>query len=204
MSMFIACEECDLLEAIPVVGEKACARCRRCGAVVYQRHARSIERTLALSGGGLVLFVVANAYPFLGFKLEGILVQTTLLGGVQLLYQHDKFAIAAVVFITAFLAPLLQLCASIYVFVPLYLNRRLPDMDRVFRWLQRIRPWAMIEVFMVGILVSIVKLAKMATIIPGISLWAFAVLIVVLAAASSVMDPEDVWDRVAPDKGAVR
>jgi paraquat-inducible protein A len=194
--MFIACDECDLLESVPPMREQSRARCRRCGAIIYQRHPRSIERYLALSMTGLILFAVANAYPFLGFKLEGILVNTTLIGGIELLYQNEKFAIAAVVAITAVVAPVLQLCAGVYVFLPLYLNRRPRYLSNVFRWLQRIQPWAMIEVFMLGILVSIVKLAQMAVIIPGVALWAFALLIVVLAAASAVMAPEDVWSRL--------
>lgn len=198
--MFIACDECDLLEEVPQLEEKARARCRRCGALVYQRHARSIERTLALSVAGMVLLGAANAYPFLGFEIEGNLIQTTLLGGIELLYQNDKFAIAAVVFITAVLAPVLQLTASLYVFLPLYLNRHPWDLSKVFRWIQRLQPWAMIEVFMLGILVSMVKLSQLATIVPGIALWAFALLIVVLAAASAVMDPEEVWRRLEVEK----
>ena len=194
--MFIACDECDLLEEVPHLKEKARARCRRCGALIYQRHVRSIERTLALTIAGILLLGTANAYPFLGFELEGNVIQTTLLGGIDLLYENDKFAIAAVVFVTAILAPVLQLTAGLYVFLPLYLNRRPWDLNVVFRWIQRLQPWAMIEVFMLGILVSMVKLSQMATIVPGIALWAFALLIIVLAAASAVMDPEEVWRRL--------
>ena len=194
--MLIACDECDLLEAIPALEEKASARCRRCGALVYRRRARSIERTLALTLAGLILLAVANAYPFLGFELEGTLIQTTLIGGIEHLYENDKFAIAAVVFVTAILAPVLQLLTSLYVFLPLYLHRRPWNLHKVFRWIQHVQPWAMIEVFMLGILVSIVKLSQMATIVPGIALWAFALLIIVLAAASAVMDPAEVWRRL--------
>ena len=196
MSMFIACDECDLLEAIPALDEKSSARCRRCGALVYRRRARSIERTLALNVAGLIFLGVANAYPFLGFELEGTLIQTTLLGGIRHLYENDKFAIAAVVAFTAILAPLLQVATSIFVFLPLYLDRRPRGLQKVFRWIQHVQPWAMIEVFMLGILVSIVKLSQMATIVPGIALWAFALLIGVLAAASAVMDPAEVWRRL--------
>ena len=198
--MFIACDECDLLEAVPPLAVKSSARCRRCGAVLYKRRARSIERTLALTIAGLVLLVVANAYPFLGFELQGNVIETTLLGGIELLYENDKFAIAAVVFITAVLAPALQLAAGLYVFLPLHLGRRPRDLARVFRWIQRLQPWAMIEVFMLGILVSMIKLSQMATIVPGTALWAFALLIVVLAVASAVMDPGEVWKRLEKEK----
>lgn len=194
--MLIACHECDLLEAVPALTVKASARCRRCGALLYRRRVRSIERTLALTVAGLVLLGVANAYPFLGFEIQGNLIETTLLGGIELLYRNDKIAIAAVVFTTAVLAPVLQLTAGLYVFLPLHLNRRPRELSKVFRWIQRLQPWAMIEVFMLGILVSMIKLSQMATIVPGVALWAFALLIVVLAAASAVMDAGEVWKRL--------
>jgi paraquat-inducible protein A len=194
--MYIACDECDLLEAVPHLQEKASASCRRCGALLFRRRVRSIERTLALTVAGLMLLGIANAYPFLGFELQGDLIQTTLLGGIQLLYENDKFAIAAVVFITAVLVPTLQLAAGLYVFLPLYLNHRPRELNRVFRWFQRLQPWSMVEVFMLGILVSIVKLSQLATIVPGVALWAFALLIVVLAGTSAVMDPAEVWRRL--------
>ena len=194
--MYIACDECDLLAAVQPLQAKASAKCRRCGAVLYRRRARSVERTLALSIAGLVLLGVANTYPFLGFELQGDLIETTLIGGVEHLYRNGKFAIAAVVFFTAILAPVLQLTATLYVFLPLHLNRRPWDLERVFRWIQRLQPWAMIEVFMLGVLVSMVKLSQMATIVPGIALWAFALLILVLASASAVMDPAQVWKRL--------
>lgn len=194
--MYVACDECDLLEAVPPLAVRASARCRRCGALLYKRKVRSIERTLALTIAGLFLLCVANAYPFLGFELQGNVIQTTLLGGIELLYQNDKFAIAAVVFFTAVLVPVVQLTAGLYVFLPLHLNRRPRHLVQVFRWIQRLRPWGMIEVFMVGILVSMIKLSQMATIVPGVALWAFALLILVLAAASMTLDPIEVWEKL--------
>jgi len=194
--MYVACDECDLLEAVPPLAIKTSARCRRCGALLYKRKVRSIERTLALTIAGLFLIGVANAYPFLGFSLQGNVVETTLLGGIELLYQNDKFAIAAVVLFTAVLVPVLQLAAGLYVFLPLYLDRRPAHLEQVFRWIHRLRPWGMIEVFMVGILVSMIKLSQLATIVPGIALWAFALLIFVLTAASATLDPIEVWERL--------
>ena len=77
-----------------------------------------------------------------------------------------------------------------------YLQLKPWMMVPIFRLLQKIQPWSMMEVFMLGILVSLVKLAKMAEIIPGLALWSFALLILVLAAASAAMDADAVWQRV--------
>jgi paraquat-inducible protein A len=80
--------------------------------------------------------------------------------------------------------------------LPLKLNRRPLMMVPVFRLLQNLSPWSMMEVFMLGILVSAVKLAGMATMIPGISLYAFLALIFVLAASTASLDPHLIWDQV--------
>ena len=192
----VACHECDLLESVPPLDRHATLKCRRCGAVIYRRRPDSIQRTLALTIAGLVLFVVTNVYPFLGFEIQGTTIHTTLLEGVRLLYVAGDWPVAAVVLVTAVLAPLFQLLAMLSVVLPLYFDRRPWDVGGVFRAIQHLRPWSMLEVFMLGILVTVVKLSKMATIIPGPALWSFAVLIVVVTAASSIFDPIEVWRRL--------
>jgi paraquat-inducible protein A len=162
---------------------------------MLRRRPGAIERTLALSIAGLMLFAITNAYPFLGFEIQGTTVHTTLFEAVQLLHEGGNWLVAGVVLITAILAPLLQLLATLSVSLPLYFNRPW-DLGRLFRIIQHIRPWSMLEVFLLGILVTVVKLAKMATIIPGPALWSFFALIVVVAAATSALDPVEVWRRL--------
>jgi paraquat-inducible protein A len=87
----------------------------------------------------------------------------------------------------------------LYVLLPLKFNLLPRNLPRVFRLVQRLQPWGMLEVFMLGILVSVVKLAKMAKIVPGIALYAFLVLIFVMAASSASLDPHIVWKRCDPD-----
>jgi len=103
--------------------------------------------------------------------------------------------VAVLVLITTVLAPLAQLLSLLYILLPLKLNRPAPGMFHVFRRLRSIEPWSMMEVFMVGILVSVVKLAKMAQIIPGIAAFCFMVLIFVMAACMASLDPHEIWDR---------
>jgi paraquat-inducible protein A len=83
----------------------------------------------------------------------------------------------------------------IYVLLPLRFNRVPPGLAPLFRCLQSLQPWNMMEVFMLGILVSIVKLAKMAKIVPGIAVFSFLALIFVAAAATASLDPHLVWER---------
>jgi paraquat-inducible protein A len=171
---------------------------------LYHHKPDSIDRTLALTVAGLVLFVVANAYPFLGFKISAQIRETTLITGVQELYLQEMWILATVVLLTTIVVPALQLTGLLYVVVPLRLNRLPWKLKTVFRFIQHLQPWGMMEVFMLGILVSYVKLAKMATIVPGIALFAFMALISILAASMAALDSHDVWERIQPQASTRR
>jgi paraquat-inducible protein A len=195
MDSLIACHECDLLQqnrALPIGGT---ARCARCGAVLYRRKRNSLDRVLALTIAGLILFAVANVYPFLTFRLEAQIQETNLITGIIELYHQGMWIVAGVVLLTSIVMPLLELTGTLYVLLPLKFNRRPWRMPVFFRAIRRFKPWGMMEVFMVGILVAFVKLSKMASIIPGMALYAFMVLIFVLAASAASLDPHIVWQR---------
>ncbi len=192
----IACHECDLLHHLHEIPTGSTAKCRRCGMALHSPKADTINRTLALTIAGLMLFVVANIFPFLAFDMKGIRTETTLSTGIRLLFEQGMWEIAILVLLTSILIPFFQLLALMYILLPLLLNRTPRYLALVFRHLQNIQPWGMMEVFMLGILVSVVKLAKMANIIPGLAIWSFVVLIFVLAAASATLDSHAIWERV--------
>jgi paraquat-inducible protein A len=196
MDTIIACHECDLLHQRQSLPRGGTAMCVRCGAKLYSRKRNSLDRVLALTIAGLILFCVANAYPLLTFKLEAQAQDTTLFSGVVALYDQGMWIVAGVVFLTSILVPLLQLTVMLYVILPLKFNHCSWGLSFWFRIVHSVKPWGMMEVFMLGILVSFVKLAKMATLIPGIALYAFLALIFVLAASAASLDPHIVWDRL--------
>jgi paraquat-inducible protein A len=191
----VACHDCDLLHRLGEIPEGTAALCQRCGGLLRRRRPRSIERTLALVLGAAVLFVVANAFPFLSFDMKGQETQTTLITGVRDLWEQGKPELAALVALTIFLAPLLQITILLYVLLPLQSGRVPWQMARAFRLLRRVEPWSMMEVFMIGILVAIVKLMDMATIVPGLALWAFVLLFLLISGAVASLDPHAVWER---------
>ncbi|MBK1720715.1 paraquat-inducible protein A [Thiocystis violacea] len=192
------CLECGLLQRNPVLPPGGAAECVRCGGVMHRDRPDSLHRTLAFTLAGIVLFIVANSFPFLSFEMQGQLTQTTLLTGVIDLYTSGSWFIAGVVFFTSVLAPGLQLALLLVVLTPLALGQMPAWLPSVFRLVRTLTPWGMMDVFMLGILVSVVKLSEMATIVPGTSLFAFGVLILVLAAAQAALDPDLVWSRVPP------
>ena len=190
------CHACDLPSRIGDVPAGGTARCPRCGSVLYRRIRDSLDRTLALAIGGLFLFIAANAFPFLAMKMQGSVTHTTLSTGVRALYEQGSPIVASLVLLTTILAPFLQISSLIYVLGPLRFGIRLPGQVQVFRLLGGVQPWSMMEVFIIGIMVSLVKLLGMAQIVPGLALWSFVLLIPVLAAASSSLDAESVWRRI--------
>jgi paraquat-inducible protein A len=192
----IACHDCDLIHWFGAVPDGSAAKCSRCGGMLYQNKRDSLERTLALTVTGLILFMVANAFPFIGLKLQGQIHETILITGIKELYHQGMWGLATVVLLTIIVMPAAQMLGLLYVLLPIKLNRIPWKLREVFRIVQSLRPWAMMEVFMLGILVSIVKLAKMATIVPGVAALAFMALIFVLAASLAVLDPHAVWERI--------
>jgi len=100
------------------------------------------------------------------------------------------------VFGVSILAPLLKVLGLLYVLLPLRFHRRLPHSTRVFRMVETLRPWAMTEVYMLGILVAVVKLADLASIEPGLALYSFTALILFMAAADAALEPHEIWERL--------
>lgn len=195
MSSLIACHDCDLIQRLPHLTEPGTVQCLRCGAVLHQKKHDSIERTLSFTLAGLVLFGLANSFPFLAFKLEAQVRETTLLTGIQELYTQGMPELSVIVLITTVLVPLAQMICMLYILLPLKFKRIPLGLPRVFRFVRHLQPWSMMEVFMLGILVSVVKLAKMAKIVPGIALFSFLALIFVLAAMTASLDSHLIWEK---------
>jgi len=192
----VACPDCDLLNRLPDEIQ-ATALCARCGAVLYRHRPNSIDRSLALTFAALILFLVSNSFPFLAMKSGGLVQETTLLTGIRELWKQGLPELSLLVLLTCVLVPLTQMIGLLYILAPLkWGHRPAPHAVHIFRLVQEIAPWGMMEVFMIGILVALVKLGHMATIVPGISVFSFGVLIFVMAAAFSNLDPTLLWDRL--------
>lgn len=192
----VACAECDLLNAVPPLPPGRVASCVRCGARLYANRAHSLEKALSLAIASAILYGVAIGFPFLSFGTPGNYVETSLLSGVRDLYAQDLTLLAGVVLLTSVIAPAAVILCYLYLLLPLQHGRLAPGYARTFRVLRELDPWNMIEVFLLGILVSLVKLAGMAEVIPGIAVWAFAALILTLAWTAAVFEPAAFWRRV--------
>jgi paraquat-inducible protein A len=198
----IACHECDLLQRELPLPLNGVLRCRRCNAELSRSRPDSVDRALAFTLSAMVLFVIGNAFPMVGLSVNGELVQTTLLGAARVLYDDGMWPIAGLVLATTFVMPLLQMATMAYLLVPLRFGRVPYRFDLVFRLLQLVRPWGMTEVLILGMLVALVKLAHIASVVPGTALWTFGALMALLAAASSAFDPREFWERARGTQAA--
>jgi len=191
-----ACYECDLLQRETPLAPGGTARCPRCGAVLYRNQPDGLDRTLAYTLGAAVLLVVANSFPIVGLDAQGIRSSTTLWGTVQALRHDDMTSVAALVFVTTILMPAIDVGAMLYMLLPLKLGRVPPGLPAVFRLVAAVRPWGMVEVFMLGTLIALTKLAALASVVLGIALWSFAALMFLVAAAAASFDSRALWARV--------
>lgn len=190
---FIACPECDLLQHEVILPPRGVALCRRCGAELYHNTPYGLDRTLAFTLCGVMLYCIANLFPLIGLELKGNQSTTTLYGAVHALYDQKLEPVAVLVFVTTILVPGLELLCMTYMLLPLRMGKTAHGFTLVFRFVQAIHPWGMVEVFMLGILVSVVKLSNFASVVPGIALWSFAGLMLMIAAVAQSFNPRDMW-----------
>lgn len=189
----IACEGCDALYGRPELKSGEIARCVRCGTELDRHPGRQHERILPLTLASLVLFVIANLFPIVEIEVRGVSSHTTLLGAVIALTDESRGIVALIVLTTTILFPLLQLTVLFYLLIPAGDRGPPAGFEWLLRTIQSLRPWGMIEVFLLGVLIAIVKLSSMAAIVPGIALWAYVALTVLLTAVLS-FDPRVLWD----------
>lgn len=194
---YIACQDCDLIHKIVLLGDGETARCTRCGAVLYRQKRNSLDRSLTLTITGLILFGISNAFPFMTIEIEGRSQHNSLISGVIAFWQSGYEGLSVLVFLMSIMLPLMTLLSMLYVLLPLKLGRRPWKLAPVYRIVEAMRPWAMMEVFMLGVLVALVKLADFATVIPGVALYTFGALIIVTAASSAALDSRIVWEKLS-------
>ena len=195
----VACHECDQLHQRQSLPAGTTATCSRCGAVLYRHRANSIERSLSLYFTALILLLLTISFPFMDISLTGQTQQTHLFSGIRILFHEGYWPLALLVLLTIIVIPLIQISGYLALLWPLHRGRRAIRGAHLFRWMRAMRPWSMIEVYVLGVLVSLVKLANYATIIPGTALYSLGALMLVLAAAASALDPDEVWQRLEPD-----
>lgn len=197
----VACHECDLLHEKHEIAEGEVARCVRCNAFMYSNKPNSIDRALAVSIAGLIMFVVANAFPFLAISVSGNSQSMSIASAVFALSDSGMWLLGLLCFGFILLIPLLRVVGLLYILLPLRFDRRLPGLEVVFRGIVAMSPWSMMEIYLLGAVVALVKLASMANIELGLSFWAFALLNLLSALAAQMVDTHTLWEFLSHSRG---
>ncbi|MGV8073781.1 MAG: paraquat-inducible protein A [Syntrophobacteraceae bacterium] len=191
-----ACPDCDLLQRVPALPPGGTARCIRCGRRLAVDRPGSLERTLALAVAAAIALVLSNLTPLLGLSAVGRTASTTILGGAWRMWVEGQPITAFIVAFCTVIAPGVYLGFMLVVLPALRLSPAPPWAGRLLRWSAMYQPWAMVEVMMLGVLVALIKIADLATVVPGIAMFSVGALVLLFAAMSANFAPQEIWDRI--------
>lgn len=193
----VACATCGLVQQLGLVKTGQRAECVRCGATLARPRPNSLSRTAAFTVAALVLYVPANLYPILRMDFHGVFAESTVWDGCVRLFQDGQVIVAMVVFAASILIPLLKLMGLFFLVLTAKFGfaRFRSQRTRIYQVIEVIGKWAMLDVFLLAIMVALVKLGRIATVSPGPGLFAFVSVVVLTILASASFEPKLIWQR---------
>lgn len=194
METVAACNTCGLVQRIELLRPGMVARCARCAFTLERRKTNSRSRTAALALGAFILYWPANLLPIVSTTYWGKHQTTTIFDGIQTLFEHGSYAIAALVFLTSILSPALKILGLLFISLMASPARSPRFRAWTFKTIEAIGPWNMLEVFLLSIAVAIAELGKVATVEPGAGVFSFAALVVLTLLATHAFDPRLIWN----------
>jgi paraquat-inducible protein A len=197
METRIECGTCGLVQRVGALRQGTAAECCRCGSILDERKVDSLGRTAALSLAALIFYVPANIYPILRMEYYGAYSESTIWDGCVNLFRNGQWVVAVIVFLASILIPLFKLLGLFFLVITARLEsaQMRQERTRIYRIIAVIGPWAMLDVFLLAVLVSLVKLEQIATVLPGPGLLAFTAVVVLTILASASFDPKLIWEE---------
>lgn len=190
----VACPGCDLLHYKQALEAGEFARCVRCNDVIQTRKPHTVDRTLASSLAGVILLLLSLSLPFLSLSRAGIESQISVLDAVESLWASDMRWLGILTLGFIVFLPLARFLLLIWVLWRIRLNRKVRRaMRTAFRWAIRLEPWAMADIFMVGVVVSLVKISAFANLHVGLAFWSLLVLVAVSILINLMLCKDTVW-----------
>ncbi|MCJ8168763.1 paraquat-inducible protein A [Atopomonas sediminilitoris] len=196
LEQLLICHECDLLMAKPHLQDGEKAECPRCGYEVDRHQPHMVQRSLALVLAALIFYLPANFMPIMSLGLLGQKNDDTIWSAVKALYLSDMAVIALIVFLSSMLIPLIKLLTQLWVLLILQLNGSARFGLWLYRTYHHMREWGMLEVYMFGVLVSIVKMIDLGDLSLGLGLACFVGLLVSQIWLEATMNDHQVWEML--------
>jgi len=178
-------------------------RCPRCGFPLQARKPNAIARTWALGTAALILYVPANTYPVLTLTSLGASTPSTILGGVRELLEAGMWPLAALVFFASIVVPAIKVTglAILLIATQTGSDRWLRDRTRLYRFIDHIGRWSMIDIFVGSLLVALLQFGQLVTVLPGPGAIAFAAVVILTMLAAQAFDPRLMWDAAGVPSG---
>ena len=201
METVVACKTCGLVQRVGSLAPRMMAECVRCGARLAKHVPNSLARTAAFSLAALIFYAPANIYPILHMDIYGVRSENTVWSGAVALFERGEILVAVIVFLASIAIPFLKLVGLFFLVLTVKFHSRRWRQQRtwVYRIIEAIGPWSMLDVFLLSVLVALVKLGELATVVPGPGLLAFTAVVGFTILASDSFDPTLLWDE--PDQG---
>lgn len=197
LSDLVACPHCDTLHSAADLPAGSTAACQRCHAVLQTSRPGAMAAVLSLALTGFVLMVAAISFPFLDLDVQGNHNATSVISAILAFNTGLAFPLAVAVAMFIIILPLTRLAAIIYAIGPLVRGvRPRPHARQAFGLAETLRPWAMAEIFMVGVTVALIKVAGLATVTIGPAFWAFALLVIVSIVNDQLMNRYVIWEAL--------
>ncbi|SFW57323.1 paraquat-inducible protein A [Luteibacter sp. UNCMF366Tsu5.1] len=194
----IACEHCDTIYARPALAIGESARCDRCHSTLCRADRLDLDQWLALTVAAAIVAVIANVCPVVRISLQGLHNEATLWQATVALAQGAVALIAVPAMLAVIVVPFAQILLLFWVLAFARAGRRAPWFVANMRLLVALRPWSMIEVALLGILISVIKLSGFLHVAPGAGIWAMATLMVLLTVIAR-RDLDSLW--AIPERG---
>ena len=195
-TVYIACPGCDLLlnKIDPISGKKLF--CPRCDTALYQKKTDSITKVLAITTAGLLIYFPAIFMPLLTLHTMGMEQSGSVFDAFLSFYNQQYYLVTILLFLTSILFPLVRL--SILFTVSLQLKVRLysKSLFFLFRTANHLDEWGMVDVYLIAIIVSIIKIHKVATLEFDTGFFCFVLLVFMTRATTSALEPEIFWDKL--------
>ena len=190
----LVCHACGLLSRPAAHAEHAC--CPRCGADLHSRKPNSISRTWALLIAAVILYIPANLLPMMHTSSLFGSQSDTIMSGVVYFWTSGSWYLALVIFFASIMVPLLKMLALVVLLVSVQLRSRWQQNQRarLYRMVEAIGRWSMLDIYVVAMIVALVQLKGLATIQPGAGAIAFGAVVVLTMFSAMSFDPRLIWD----------
>lgn len=201
----ISCEECGLVVRIPDIDQGQKAQCPRCAHSLTKVNAKPYQSVIAISSACLIMLVLSISFPFMSFSVQGLSQEITLLHAAKMLAEFQNVLLGVLLLATVVVLPAIYVGLILFLYLEaLKARKHTPSkkqqrMAKVLcRLLFRVEPWLMVDVFLIGVLVSLIKIASLADIGMGTSFWAFCVYTVLVVKCISMVDKSWLWGHFIP------